>query len=263
MTRVLITGSSTGIGRATAMEMTARGYEVVATARRLETIADLDVKQKLVLDVDDDAPVLAAVAEAGPIDVLVNNAGYGLSGPVESVPLDEIKRMFETNVFGAIRVLQAVIPQMRERGAGTLVNVSSVSGRVTSPLGGFYSASKFALEAISEALFVEVAHFGVRTIVIEPGQIATEFHGKVRDHCDDGPYAALRVQTDQMRANLRGDGAPDAAFVARAIADAVDNPDAHGRIPVGPDAELICSTRASMDDDAFLATMRQVVGLTW
>ena len=140
MTRVLITGCSTGIGRATAVELTKRGHEVVATARRPETLADLDVADRLALDVDDDASVASLRDAAGQVDVLVNNAGFEVSGPIEKVPLDEVRRMFETNVFGALRMIQAFLPAMRERGSGTIVNVSSVAGRAAAPLGALYSA---------------------------------------------------------------------------------------------------------------------------
>ena len=125
--RALITGCSTGIGRATAVDLHARGYEVIATARRLETIEDLEVAGTLALDVDSDEWVANVVAEAGPIDVLVNNAGFGVEGSIETVPLDEVRRMFETNVFGSARMIQAFLPGMREHGAGTIVNVASTA----------------------------------------------------------------------------------------------------------------------------------------
>ena len=169
MARILITGCSTGIGRAAAVELTKRGHDVVATARRPETLADLDVAQTLALDVDDDASVAAAVGAAGTIDVLVNNAGFGVIGPVERLPIAEGKRIFETNFFGALRMIQAVLPAMRERGSGTIVNVTSLAGRVAPPLDGIYSATKFALEGLSEALHYEVGHFGVRVRIVEPG----------------------------------------------------------------------------------------------
>ncbi|HEX4777668.1 MAG TPA: SDR family oxidoreductase, partial [Acidimicrobiia bacterium] len=164
--RILITGCSTGIGRASAVELTKRGHAVVATARRPETIEELDVDTRLTLDVVDDESVRAAVAAAGDLDVLVNNAGYGIVGPVERLPLDEVRRMIETNVFGAWRMIQAVVPGMRARGSGVVVNVSSLAGRVSSPLNGGYSGSKYALEAMSEALHYEVGHFGIRVVLV-------------------------------------------------------------------------------------------------
>jgi NAD(P)-dependent dehydrogenase (short-subunit alcohol dehydrogenase family) len=139
----IVTGCSSGIGRATALELTARGYEVVATARRYNSIADLAVARTLTLDIDSDESVAAAQAIVGHVDVLVNNAGFGIDGPVEEVPLVEVRRAFETNFFGAARMIQAFVPAMRERGSGPIVNVTSVSGIVGGPLAGFYSATKF------------------------------------------------------------------------------------------------------------------------
>jgi len=139
--RALITGCSTGTGRATAVEVTKRGYEVVAPPRRPETLDDLDVAQRLALDVDDDASVASVRNAVGMVDVLVNNAGFGLEGPVESVPLAEVRRLFETNFFGAVRMIQAFVPAMRERGSGAVVNVSSVNGVGRTPLAGYYAAS--------------------------------------------------------------------------------------------------------------------------
>ena len=173
MARALITGCSSGFGRATAIELKKRGHEVVATARQPETLADLDVDERLALDVTDDASVHAAVAAAGVIDVLVNNAGFSVSGPVELVPMAEAHRIFETNVFGVVRMIQAVLPKMRARQSGLVINVSSVNGKVAPPLSGFYCATKHALEALSEALYYEVGHFGIRTVIIEPGFFKT------------------------------------------------------------------------------------------
>jgi NADP-dependent 3-hydroxy acid dehydrogenase YdfG len=133
MNRAPVTGCSTGIGRATAVELTKRGYDVVATARRAESLADLDVAEHLVLDVDDDASVATAREVAGTIDVLVNNAGFGVEGAVETVPLDEVRRMFETNFFGVARMVQAFVPGMRKRGHGAVVNVSSIAGVAAPP----------------------------------------------------------------------------------------------------------------------------------
>ncbi|HTT86995.1 MAG TPA: SDR family oxidoreductase [Acidimicrobiales bacterium] len=200
MARTLITGCSSGFGRATAIELKARGHEVVATARRPETLDGLDVDARLALDVTDDASVAAALSAAGEVDALVNNAGVSVGGPVEKVPLDEVRRLFETNFFGALRMAQAVLPQMRVRGRGTIVNVSSVNGRVAQPLSGSYAATKFALEAMSEALHFEAGHFGIRTVVIEPGYFRTNLGGARREFgVDSAPY-------DERRAGPRGGG---------------------------------------------------------
>jgi NAD(P)-dependent dehydrogenase (short-subunit alcohol dehydrogenase family) len=264
MARVLITGCSTGIGRATAVELAGRGHEVVATARRPETLQDLEVAERHALDVDDDASVQAAVAAAGPVDVLVNNAGWETAGPVEKSDLDEVRAMFETNLLGAARMIQAVLPAMRERGRGTIVNVSSVAGVVAGPLNGFYAASKHALEAMSESLHYEVGHFGIRVVIIEPGAFATAFGDNARRHGEDAPpYDELRRQWDAAAGVLSGGEAPGPEPVARAIADAIEADDPPLRVPVGDDAQLVVAVRAANDDATFEATMRETLGLTW
>jgi NADP-dependent 3-hydroxy acid dehydrogenase YdfG len=263
MARVLITGCSTGIGRATAIEMTKRGFDVVATARRPETLDDLDVAQRLALDVTDDASVTNAVEAAGNIDVLVNNAGLSVGGPVECVPLDEVRRLMDTNFFGTVRMIQAVLPQMRARRRGTIVNVSSVAGRVVAPHGGFYSASKFAVEAISEALHIEAGHFGIKTIIIEPGYFRSSIgDSSARYGVDAPPYDELETIVQRMTDQIGRAEAPGAEVVAMAIADAVESCGGP-RVPVGDDAAMILDTRASTDDATFEATMRQVLNLDW
>jgi NAD(P)-dependent dehydrogenase (short-subunit alcohol dehydrogenase family) len=265
MARVLITGCSTGFGRASAIELTKRGHEVVATARRVETLADLDVAATLALDVDEDSSVAAAVDAAGAIDVLVNNAGFGLVGPIESVPIDDVRRMFETNVLGAARMIQAVMPAMRARGSGVIVNVTSLAGRATGPLGGYYAATKHALEAISECLHYEAAHFGIRVAIVEPGYFATEFQGKEPRFALDGPpYDELDRQWATAMERLRGGGeALGPEPVAQVIADAVEGTENKLRWPVGADADLVLGARTTMDDATFEATMRGVLELTW
>jgi NADP-dependent 3-hydroxy acid dehydrogenase YdfG len=262
--RVLITGCSTGIGRATAVELTERGHHVTATARRLEALDDLDVAAKAVLDVDDDSSVAAAVQGAGEIDALVNNAGFEVAGPIERADLSDVRDMFETNVFGLARMVQAVAPQMRERGGGTIVNLSSIAGVASPPLGGFYAASKFAVEAISECMHLELGHFGVRTVSIEPGPFATNFRANVRHSgTDTPPYDELLAQWDGSTDALAGGTPPGPAAVATAIADAVEADDPPLRIPVGEAAEMIVALRASSDDETFEATMRETLNLTW
>jgi NAD(P)-dependent dehydrogenase (short-subunit alcohol dehydrogenase family) len=264
MARALITGCSTGIGRATAVELTKRGYEVVATARRPETLDDLDVAVRLALDVDDDASVTAAVDAAGPVDVLVNNAGWGLSGPVESVPIDEVRRLYETNFFGALRMIQAVVPGMRERGAGAVVNVSSVNGRVSSPFAGFYASTKYALEALSEALHYEAGHYGIRVVLIEPGSIRTNIQENSKEiGVEAGPYEELSRQFTDANTRLTGGEPAGPELVATVIAEALEADPPKLRWPVGADADLVLSARSSMDDEAFEAAMRQALDITW
>jgi NADP-dependent 3-hydroxy acid dehydrogenase YdfG len=264
MARALITGCSTGIGRATAVELTKRGYDVVATARRPETLDDLDVSVRLPLDVDDESSVAACVAAAEDVDVLVNNAGFEVNGPIEKVPLDDVKRMFETNVFGVLRMVQAVLPSMRERGGGTIVNVSSVAGRAVGPLASTYAASKWAVEALSEGLHIEMGHFGVRTFIIEPGVIETNFQANIRHYGVDGaPYDEMASQWDAAMNRLGRENPPGPEVVAQTIAEAIESDGSQWRWPVGGDAELICGARNSMDDATFESTMRETLEFHW
>lgn len=265
MSRVLITGCSTGFGRAAAVELTKRGHDVIATARKVSTLEDLDVAMTLPLDVTDDASVRAAVHRAGPLDGLVNNAGFGVVGPVERVDLDDARRCMETNLFGTARMIQAVLPGMRDRGSGTIVNVSSVAGRIGIPLDGFYSASKWALEGMSETLHFEVGHFGIRVRLVEPGFFETEFHGNaVRQGLSDPPYDELDRQWQTARDVLNGGAAPQGGeVVAAVIADALESDDTSLRWPVGADAELALGTRDSMSFEDFETTMRGLLGLAW
>lgn len=197
---VLITGCSSGIGRATARLLAVEGWTVYATARRIEGLDDLDAAgcRLLRLDVTDEASMAAAVRTIedaeGAVGVLINNAGYSQSGAVERVPLDRVRRQFETNVFGPARLTQLVLPGMRRQGWGKIVNVSSMGGRLVFPGGGFYHASKFAVEALSDALRFEVQGFGIDVIVIEPGLIRSSFGETGASGVDADPedsYAAF------------------------------------------------------------------------
>ncbi len=262
----LVTGAGSGVGRATAAELARRGYEVVATARRaeaLEPLTEAGVERRLQLDVTDDGSVLDLLAAVPAVDVLVNNAGVTESGPVERLPHVVVRRVMETNFFGPLRLTQAYLPWMRERERGTIVNVSSVQGRISTPLGATYSASKFALEAMSEALHYEVGHFGVRVVIVEPGYIAPGMKGGER-HGEGPPYDELRRQyegTDQKV--LGGRERPGPETVAIAIAGALEADDPPLRLPVGDDAEMILSTRRQLDDAAFEAAMRATLDLDW
>jgi len=263
--RAIITGCSTGIGRATALELAARGYEVIATARREESLVDLKVAQTLVLDVDSDESVASARRQVGPVDVLVNNAGFGVDGPIETVPLVDVRRMFETNFFGPARMIQAFLPAMREQGRGAIVNVTSVAGIAVGPLSGYYSASKFALEALSEALRLEVEHFGIKVLVIEPGAIETNFEQNLVDfRGEPGPYRPLAQQWDGSLEVLRGgQPAPGPELVASVIADGLSSDAPRLRWPVGSDAELVTSTRQSLGYEEFVSTTRDLLGIDW
>ena len=200
----------------------------------------------------------------GRLDVLVNNAGFGIDGSVEEVPLVEVRRAFETNFFGAARMIQAFVPAMRKRGSGTIVNVSSVAGIVGGPLAGFYSATKFALEALSESLHLEVGHFGVRVLVVEPGVIATRFGDNLVDLRGPGPYAELAEKWEKAMGVLGGEEpAPGPELVATKICDALEEERRPLRLPVGADADLIAASRQGVSYDDFEAVMRGVLQIDW
>jgi NAD(P)-dependent dehydrogenase (short-subunit alcohol dehydrogenase family) len=260
--RVLITGAGSGIGAATARVLHAKGCEVVATARKPEVLADVPATLRLQLDVTSDASVAACLSEAGDIDVLVNNAAIAESGPLERLPLDRLRACLETNTIGALRMIQAVAPAMRQNGRGTIVNVSSVNGRVSSPLSGAYAATKFALEAMSETLHYELGHFGIRIVIVEPGYIAPGMKGGAPWGMEP-PYDELGRQWFGTDEKLVGGERPEPEIVGEAIWDAITTDDPRLRRPVGADAELILATRAQLDDETFEQTMRSTLGLTW
>ncbi|WBC14815.1 oxidoreductase [Micromonospora sp. WMMA1998] len=212
MTAVLITGTSSGIGRATVRRLARRpDLTVYATARKVDAIADLaDAGARLLpLDVTDEASMRAAVAAVeaahGQVDVLINNAGYGEYGPVEETPMDRVRAQFETNVFGLARLTQLVLPGMRRAGRGRIVNVSSMGGRLVFPGGGYYHASKYAVEALSDALRQEVRPFGVDVAIIEPGLIRTGFGAVAASSLGagadpTGPYGRMVAAVDAAMA---------------------------------------------------------------
>ena len=262
--RVLITGAGRAIGAATARVLTDKGCDVVATARDVTLLEDVPAAARLQLDVTDEESVRACMAAAGEIDVVVNNAAIAEAGPLETYPLDRMRAAFETNVIGALRVVQAVVPSMRERGSGAIVNISSVQGRVGSPLEGGYCATKFALEALSETLHYELAHFGIRVVIIEPGFIAPGMKESPRWGLDGPPYDELAAQWFGADDTLLGEtGRPAPEIVAEAIWSALTAEAPRLRWPVGQDAELVLATRRELDDEAFEAAMRATLNLTW
>jgi NADP-dependent 3-hydroxy acid dehydrogenase YdfG len=267
---VLITGCSSGIGHATAERLVSEGWKVYATARRPETIADLNDKgcETLALDVSNEASMSAAVkavTEAeGAVGVLINNAGYSQSGAVESVPIDQVRRQFETNVFGLLRMCQLAMPGMREQQWGKIVNIGSMGGRVTFPGGGIYHATKYAVEAISDALRFEVRGFGVDVILIEPGLIVTGFgdvaSASVAQAQDAGPYAdfnrkVAKLTTEAYKGPMvKLGGGPDA--VAKTIAKALKAGRPKPRYPVTPSAHLLINQRRFTPDQLWDLMMR-------
>ncbi len=269
---VLITGCSTGIGRATAEHLAAKGHTVYATARKLESIADLEAKgiKTLALDVDDEASMQAAVKVVedteGAVGALVNNAGYSQSGAVESVKLDDIRSQFETNVFGLIRMSQLVLPGMRRKGQGRIVNVGSMGGTLVFPGGGIYHATKFAVEAISDAMRFEVKGFGVDVVLIQPGLITSDFAAAAvgalnTGTTDDGPYgkfnqAVASGTVDAYDGPTAKLGGPPKA-VAKVIEKAITTRRPRTRYKVTASARLIMGQRKLLSDrmwDRFVGT---------
>jgi NAD(P)-dependent dehydrogenase (short-subunit alcohol dehydrogenase family) len=256
--RVLITGASRGIGRALAEELLGRGYEVVATARRLDSLTGVPSHVRLELDVTDEEAVRRALAEAEPIDVLVNNAGVGVGGPTEEVPIGEAMWLFDTNFFGAAQMIKAVLPQMRDRAGGTIVNISSLSARVPWPFGGYYAASKAALEALSEALEIEVSPLGIRVMLVEPGVVDTEFGKAFRDFgADASAYADLRSRWSRQFEGTH----ISAEVVAARVAEALEQADSPLRVHVGEDAERVLELRRQFGDAEFDEHFRSHFGL--
>ena len=260
--RILVTGAARAIGRATVEECVRRGHDVVATARDPKLLDDLDAADRLALDVRDDASIRAALDAAGELDAVVSNAALSVGGPIEGFPLERFHDVIDTNTYGPLRVAQALIPAWRERGSGVFVHVSSVQGRIATPLEGAYAASKFALEALSETMHYELSHFGIRVVIVEPGYIAPGM--KPSDpHIGPDVYAELWKQWDGNDAKLNADGRPGSELVGAAIADAIENPDTPLRVPVGADAEVIFSARKHFDDAGFEDAMRKTLDLTW
>jgi NADP-dependent 3-hydroxy acid dehydrogenase YdfG len=279
---VLITGCSSGIGQATARRLAASGWTVYATARRPESIADLETAgcRTLALDVTDEDSMVAAVRAVeethGAVGVLINNAGYSQSGAVETVPLEAARRQFETNVFGLARLTQLVLPKMRDQRWGKIVNLGSMGGKLVFPGGGWYHATKHALEAVSDALRFEVRGFGIDVILLEPGLITTEFgNAAVASMSEvDGPsagdtvtagtsadpYAKFNATVGAATAGaydgplrLLGAG-PDR--VAKVIEKSITKRRAPTRVTITPSAKLSIPSRRLMPDRMWDAMMR-------
>lgn len=239
---VLITGCSTGIGRDLAQRLARAGYTVVATARNVDTLDAVQAALKLPLDVTQPDSVSQAVETTlqrfGRMDVLVNNAGYALRGALEEIADDPIRQLFEVNVFGALRMLRAVAPCMRQQGAGRIINISSIAGKLSTPGNGAYSATKFALEALSDAARLELAPFGVKVILIEPGAIQTHFDATAQAHAQqilsitDSPYRALYQKSDEFAESMRKqEQGPE--VVSKIIQQAIEAPNPRARYLAG------------------------------
>ena len=294
---VLITGCSSGIGRAAAISLHDAGLTVYATARRVDSMADLASRgiHTLALDVTNEASMIEAVtaveAAAGAVAVLVNNAGYGLYGPVEQLPMDEIRRQFETNFFGLVRLTQLVLPGMRKRGKGRILNVSSMGGRITLPGGAFYHASKYAVEALSDALRMEVAQFGIDVVLIEPGPVKTPWNDTAAASlssaapgtaegpgsgdaggpdgsaaaADGDPYAAYKTAVaasfGRTQAGLVGRFGSTSDGIAKVITQAVTARRPRARYLINPVAKSLVAMNRVLPARAYDSMVRRQYGL--
>ncbi|MFJ4767560.1 SDR family NAD(P)-dependent oxidoreductase [Streptomyces uncialis] len=266
---VLITGCSSGMGRQTALALHRRGYPVYATARRPDDLAELAAEgiTTLALDVTDEQSMATAVTRVerdhGAVGILVNNAAYGLHLPVELARPEEIRAQFETNVFGLVRLTQLVLPAMRAAGTGRIVNISSMGGRFSPPGGGFYHSTKHALEAISDSLRLEVAPFGIKVVIVQPGPTITDFAdtavGTMHGSNTDNPYTAFRSELADMYANktfTRRNGAVPVETATRAIVRAAVTPRPRARYAIGVLARTVMTARRLLPDAAFDAVLR-------
>lgn len=264
--RCLITGCSSGIGRATAVMLAASGAHVFATARDVGALADLAAPgvTLLELDVTDRAAVERAVAAAEPLDIVVNNAGYGLEGAIEEIDDDELLAQYDVNVFGVWRMCRAVLPGMRARGTGTIVNVSSFGGQMPFPGIGAYRSSKFAVEGLSWTLHLEVANLGIRVIDVQPGLVDSDFGTRslrrARRMTDDGPYAEMRAAIAPSYDRM----SPPPGLAPDEVADAivVELRRGHGplHVVVGEDARRMIAA-ATSGEDAFHSVLEDELGL--
>ncbi|WP_431886146.1 oxidoreductase [Micromonospora wenchangensis] len=268
----LVTGASSGIGEATTLRLQELGYTVYGAARRADRLRPLAVRgvRPLTMDVTDDASMTSGIAriieETGQLDVLVNNAGYGSYGAIEDVSLDEARRQFEVNVFGAMRLTQLALPSMRARRSGTIVNITSMGGKIHTPLGGWYHGTKFALEALSDCLRLEVKQFGIDVVVIEPGGIQTEWGAIAADHLKktsgSGAYTAQATAVASSlssEANARRNSPPQ--VIADAIGRAVTAKRPHTRYAVGFGARPLIAARSLLPDRAFDTLIARASGV--
>jgi NAD(P)-dependent dehydrogenase (short-subunit alcohol dehydrogenase family) len=263
----LVTGASSGIGEATVKGLISAGYTVYAGARRVDRMQPLAQAgaRLLALDVTDETSATTAVQtvlrETGRMDVLVNNAGYGSYGALEDVPLDEARRQFEVNIFGIARLVQLVLPTMREQRSGRILNVSSIGGKFGQPFGGWYHATKFALEGLSDSLRMELYPFGIDVVVIQPGAITSEWNGIAREglmkYSGNGAYRdGARAYARMMAIADQGPLPSPPGVVARTIVRAVQARKPRTRYAIGGGARTFLFLRRLLSDRAFDATVR-------
>lgn len=252
---VLVTGASAGIGKATAIYLAQNGYNVYGAARRTDKLQDLKTHgiKPIALDVTKDDSVTACIEqifkEAGSIDILVNNAGFGSSGAVEDVPIEDARYQLEVNVFGAMRLTQLVLPKMRQKKFGKIVNISSIGGKIAFPLSGWYHASKFAIEALSDSLRMEVKSFGIDVIVIEPGGIKSEWASISNEHLlrvsGNTTYKQMAENAEKAMANLN---LPEPIVIAKLIKESIEAKSPKTRYSGGYNAKQILIARKIISD---------------
>lgn len=267
---VLITGASSGIGKATARFFRSKGWNVIATMRSPDAETDLKTLDGVLvtrLDVTDspsiDAAVSQGLANFGRIDVLVNNAGYGAYGPLEVFSMEQVRRQFDTNVIGLLAVTKALLPHFRAQSSGTIVNISSIGGKMTFPLGTLYHGTKFAVEGLSEALHYELEPIGVKMKIVQPGAIKTDFGGRSFDFANDESIqeyqetvAAILAAVETMFEN-----AAEPEVAAEVIWNAATDGTDTLRYTAGEDAREYMANRAALDDRAFIAGIKAQLGL--
>lgn len=266
----MITGASSGIGKATALYFQEKGWNVIATMRtpeKEEELATLDHVLVEKLDVTDvgsiSSAVKAGIETFGRINVLVNNAGYGAYGPLEAFPRENIVRQFNTNVIGLLDVTKAILPHFRKQKNGTVVNISSIGGKMTFPLGALYHGTKFAVEGISEALNYELEQIGCKVKIVEPGAIATDFGGRSFDFQNDETMAEYQEIIGKVMKSFETvfERHSESIVVARVIYEAVTDGTNRLRYAAGEDAVELLGNRKELDDDSFIGGIKAQFGL--
>lgn len=269
---ILITGSSSGIGKATAKRFQSEGWNVVATMRTPEKEEELNQLENVLvtkLDVQDGSTIQSAldagIEKFGKIDVVLNNAGYGLMGTFESADSDTIRRQFDVNVFGLFDVTKAALPHFRANGDGLFINISSIGGKMTFPLMPLYHSTKFAVEGFSESLHYELASIGVKVKLVEPGGVATDFGGRSLDYRHDESLTEYNEYVSSAFENMMSSFKPEdmstPELIAGVIFEAATDGKSTLRYRAGADAEQLLTARASMNDDDFIGMMKSNLGV--
>lgn len=265
---ILITGASSGIGKATARHFQSKRWNVVATMRNPADETELTALGNVLvtrLDVQDPPSIKnavdAGIEKFGKIDVLLNNAGYGAYGPLEATPMEKIKRQFDVNVIGLLETTKAVLPYFRANREGIVINISSIAGKMTFPLGTLYHGSKFAVEGLSEALNFEMAAIGVKVKIVEPGMINTDFGGRPFDFNNDESLVEYQTFVGKIHAGIGAMPGSEPIVVAEVIYEAATDGTDQLRYTAGADAKMIIESRKAQDDATFLQGMKEQFGL--